>query len=420
MAEHRRRRKSKGLEPITVDELLTAPGMSGFVSFLNVPPADDTPASSATPSNHSTLKPTPVILTPVTATDATVDIVEAVKPGTEDFPPPTNQGLELRETAVELTAVSLTGVNLAATSVTPPSVTPVRFPRGTIIRRWTDAQDAHTRTEEVLRSYMWLNGTQLTGESDRFLQASILDLAREAALGESTVRRNLADLKSKLAIHIEASFGYGQIKTRYRILSFKNLNQKRREAGLLWVIRRTTAVSLLTEEALCQEIFRMTGVNLTAVALSQLQHLTPASLTALRAVNVAGMTPVNLSPDPYKEVIISNDRLTSSAADISALANALEHIVRNNVDFNATQRIWTACIERAPDCTLDEIIEQAWSKAALCRSGRIANPIGFLIEAIPRMFEGPDAPYLRRRQEKEQQQRELDALQRDIEEHSSH
>lgn len=419
MAEHRRRRKSKGLEPITVDELLTAPGMSGFVSFLNVPPVDDTPAGSARPASHSSVDSTPVTLTPVTATGVTMDIVEAAKPGTEDFPPPTVQGLEPRETAVGLTAVSLTGVNLAATSVTPPSVTPVRFPRGTIIRRWTDAQDAHTRTEEVLRSYMWLNGTQISGEPDRFLQASILDLAHEAALGESTVRRNLADLKSKLAIHIEASFGYGQIKTRYRILSFKNLNQKRREAGLLWVIRRTTAVSLLTEEALCQEIFRLTGVNLTAVALAQLQHLTPANLTALRAVNVAGMTPVNLSPDPYKEVITSNDKSTSSS-DISALANALEHIVRNNVDFNATQRIWTACIERAPDCTLEEIIEQAWSKAALCRSGRIANPIGFLIEAIPRMFEGPDAPYLRRRQEKEQQQRELDALQRDIEEHSSH
>jgi uncharacterized protein YjbI with pentapeptide repeats len=385
--------------------------MSGFVSFLNVPPVNESPSGPSMPADP--IDQTPVKVTPVTETDVSMDIV---KFDTTTSAVPSLEGFETRETAVDLTGVNMTGATMTPVKTTAASLTPISLPRGTLIRRWTDAQDAHTRTEEVLRSYMWVSGTQLCGESDRFLQASILDLARGASLGESTVRRNLADLKSKLAIHIEVAFGYGQIKTRYRILSFKNLNQKRREAGLLWVIRRTTAVSLMTEEELCHEIFSLTGVNLMGVNLSQLEYLTPANLTALRGVNVANMTAVNLNPYPYKETTTSNNKITSSS-DISTLANALEHIVRNNVDFNATRRIWTACIERAPDCTLEEIIEQAWSKAALCRSGRITNPIGFLIEAIPRMFEGPDAPYLRRRQEKDQQQRELEALQRDIDEH---
>jgi len=59
------------------------------------------------------------------------------------------------------------------------------------------------------------------------------------------------------------------------------------------------------------------------------------------------------------------------------------------------------CRRRAADCTIEEIVEFVWSKAFLCRSGRIENPIGFLITQVPKHFQGDALQSYRERKRKE-------------------
>jgi hypothetical protein len=66
---------------------------------------------------------------------------------------------------------------------------------------------------------------------------------------------------------------------------------------------------------------------------------------------------------------------------------ALQQITGNPVDQEAADRLIGNCRTEAADCTVEEIMEVAWSKAFLCRSGKIENPIGFLITQVPKHFQ---------------------------------
>jgi hypothetical protein len=64
-------------------------------------------------------------------------------------------------------------------------------------------------------------------------------------------------------------------------------------------------------------------------------------------------------------------------------------------DYDAISRLIQACRSHANDCTSEEIVDFIHAKGALTRSKQIQNPIGFLIESVPKCFAG-DAFRLRR------------------------
>jgi hypothetical protein len=68
------------------------------------------------------------------------------------------------------------------------------------------------------------------------------------------------------------------------------------------------------------------------------------------------------------------------------------------VDDEAALVLWNQCRKRVPDCTPDEILHFARSKATLFRSGKIQNPVGFLLAAVPKCFEGASFLEFRREQ----------------------
>ena len=78
-------------------------------------------------------------------------------------------------------------------------------------------------------------------------------------------------------------------------------------------------------------------------------------------------------------------RDNSTAMDLLAV---LQQITGRPVDQEAGDRLVANCRREADDCTLEEIVEIAWSKAYLCRSGKIDNPVGFLITQVPKHFQG--------------------------------
>jgi len=50
--------------------------------------------------------------------------------------------------------------------------------------------------------------------------------------------------------------------------------------------------------------------------------------------------------------------------------------------------LWTECRSRAKDCTPEEVLSFVEAKASIALNGKIQNPVGFLLTAVPRCFEG--------------------------------
>jgi hypothetical protein len=58
------------------------------------------------------------------------------------------------------------------------------------------------------------------------------------------------------------------------------------------------------------------------------------------------------------------------------------------VDEQAVWMLWTECRARVNDCTVEEILAFVQAKAPIALNGKIQNPVGFLLTAVPRCFEG--------------------------------
>lgn len=77
------------------------------------------------------------------------------------------------------------------------------------------------------------------------------------------------------------------------------------------------------------------------------------------------------------------------------------------IDRSALLTLWNDCRDRAPDCTVEEVSYFVKQKLPITRSGKIHNPTGFLLRAIPKCFEGQTFQCFRREQSrlKEEQRR---------------
>jgi hypothetical protein len=53
----------------------------------------------------------------------------------------------------------------------------------------------------------------------------------------------------------------------------------------------------------------------------------------------------------------------------------------------AAKKLWDECRKRVPDCSAEEVLHFLRDKAAICSTGKIRNPVGFLLRAVPECFE---------------------------------
>ena len=145
--------------------------------------------------------------------------------------------------------------------------------------------------------------------------------------------------------------------------------RRRREAGLLWYMRRTLAV-VFVDPATGQ----------------------PLDLGFKKSVAVNHPEPgPNLRPEPLK--------------GDSILFEAL--IQYGNVDDGVLARLQTATRRVCPDCTPEEIVHFIHVKGELTRRQEtsISNPIGFLLASVPKCFAG-DSFQLFRKAQREARERE--------------
>jgi hypothetical protein len=110
------------------------------------------------------------------------------------------------------------------------------------IREMKRYQDAHTRAEQHVYECLWDNASPHDDVS-RAVTIGFGAMAKLVGLSESNARINLRSLIAKLAVEEIAQYDCEQSVGRtYRVFCDTEMMRRRREAGLLWFMRRTLAV----------------------------------------------------------------------------------------------------------------------------------------------------------------------------------
>jgi hypothetical protein len=298
-----------------------------------------------------------------------------------------------------------------STSVTCPEPKKRHFP----IREMKLAQDAHTRAEQQVYEYLWQNARTLD-EMSRTITIGFGAMARMVRLSESNARINVRSLIAKLAIEEFADYNCERSQGRtYRIFNYSEILKRRREAGLVWYMRRTLAVVFVnpntgqpvdlglrksgpTESGSGPNLNRGRGIKLSPDPLPKL----------------GGEPGLNLEP-LYREVDREkNSRKTPSSSDV-LLFDALSQY--GVADDDVLKRLRAQTRNVCPDFTDEELIHFIHSKGQLIRrrDSGISSPIGFLLTSVPKCFVGESFRLFRKAQSEARDREAAERAQRETE-----
>ncbi len=350
--EKRSSRPTAGLEP-SVESFEATDLTATIVSSqptMGPTPAVNPPPITRQPISAPVSLPPAVDTPPVLGPRPTVDLVSA-----SAFPQPT--------------LTSKPPVYSGPTVGSKRKIKPIR-----------DVQDALTLAGQVL--YKTMYGAP-DGARSKSCSKGYRQLAAESHLDKDTVRDLIADFKEKGMVREIGTYNPDTRSSKtYEVLSYKAILQLWRDAGIHFVTTGRQRPEFCTADG--------DPVRFIPTVGQQSPQLTP---TAIPQPTVGTMPPLGLV------------RTVGSApsASLVELLQALHQITGAPVDREAGERLIRDCRAEAPDCTVEEILELAWSKAFLCRSGKIENPMGFLITQLPKHFQ-PEALHAfrdRKRQELE-------------------
>jgi hypothetical protein len=447
MAERQRHRKVK-LEPISLEELAQTPGLTGMLSYLQRPPNEFPPPefsdSAATDELPANTEPAVVSDTAVQSADSSgAPELSAIRLIT-DYPVSSQSGSGAPEvtapalnskgspaadlagpgtihassritapsfTAPEFTvpssgAVNSTAPELAILSPDETDYVYVRQVRYTPVRVDT-VQDGHTHGEQALYATLWRLARRTQTPSVRSIIIGERTLAAEVPMSYSSVQDNLRALVAKHSIAIIPR-GANRPKT-YLVYDYDEVLRRRRAAGLLYAIRRTSSVTLVTYGAP-----ELGAPYVDAPSFGAPLPTTTAPKPAAPRINATALTfTTSGAPSPGASYIGSQE-LISTTTTLAIAAVLREELAV--VDNNAAERIVAGCRAKAPDATDEEISTLCREQARRYRSMRsINNPVGMLIRQLPSSFEGAAFAEFRKAQRQlrtaENRRREVESAQ---------
>jgi len=244
-----------------------------------------------------------------------------------------------------------------------------------------DVQDALTLAGHVLYKAMY--GAP-DGARSKTCTKGYRQLAAETHLDKDTVRDLIGDFKEKGIVRETRTYDPDiRMAKTYEILSYKAILQIWREAELLYVTTGRRRPLFCNAE----------GVPLTPAPTVGLGPVAPR-----RSEQVFDGPTVGLGAPGFAARTGESRQERQPAGEI---LDAIQQITGSPVDQEAAERLIADCRAEAPDCTIEEIVEFAWSKAFLCRSGKIENPVGFLIAQLPKHFQGEALQAYRQSRRKE-------------------
>lgn len=278
------------------------------------------------------------------------------------------------------------------------------------LHRCALVQDAHSPGEQVV-----LNSLYRMAKSPRWgrpqvdgsflVSAGLRDIAEQTCMHETNVRFNLRSLIEKLAIEIvEDEDRKRQTARVYHVFSYKEILERRRARGLEWVIKNR-GVRFISkekvEEILASETLPSDFTDETD-ALPSVPH--PQRASESLEARPSGSPPLLLG----NTTLENSFQETSSSLPPEVLIKGLHGLVPI-VDEEAVTSLWDECRMRAGDCTAEEVLYFAKEKSLITRNGKIQNPLGFLLTAVPKCFEGQVFTTFRAEQRKKaEEQRRLE------------
>ena len=246
------------MEPLGWDEIVSQPGMGGYLSFLNGPvplphlqgsaTALDSDPGVASPPDPQVVPDPRIITIPEPVSNA--DPIPS--PETMAYKSPgavSHAGLNSaigHGTILDPVVDFIPGIDNATDFIAIPDAAtgpevisiPVSYPSQRIrIRRCSATHDGHSLGEEVLYQALWKAAHPESDEA-RTVVIGWRGMSQLCRMTPKNCKINTQRLIRKLALEILSPYNTPEsIGTTYRVYSDEAILQRRRAAGLEWVVR---------------------------------------------------------------------------------------------------------------------------------------------------------------------------------------
>jgi hypothetical protein len=231
------------------------------------------------------------------------------------------------------------------------------------VQRVAIAQHSMSLGEERVYETLWhareSDGVFAESRRSKTFSLGYDRIARLVRLNEKSVRVLLPKLITKRILEVVAAENSrDRIGRTYRIFSYEEILDRQRTANMTSIVKNGRAV----------------------------EFVWPAdgSLSRTDPLAVGASPTVGYPPDLASRV----------------------RVILPTFDHDALTTLWTKCVAIAPDCTPEEVEYCLRLKAQqlLSRGKAVNNPVGLMLWAVPKCFEGPAALHLAYRQQKRAQQ----------------
>jgi len=261
------------------------------------------------------------------------------------------------------------------------------------VRRAVLAQDGHSLGEEAIYQVLWRGGRPENSDPNcsRTIRIGAADIGYKVNMAKKNVRQNISRLFEKLALEIMEEFETMSSQARlYRVYSYKQILDRRRAAGLEFILRNKGVVFCTRdgEEIVSSPAYVVTPGDETC--------LRPAPPKRRRQPAAASQnSSVVRMPTAQTESHVS-----SEDSDLQTISQALNRYWP--VDQAAATQLIRDCRRVRADARAEEIAFFVREKLELARQNRnITNPTGLILATVPQSFVGSTFLEFRKRMERQ-------------------
>ena len=290
------------------------------------------------------------------------------------------------------------------------------------IRLASDVQDGHSNGEQLLYQALWRVGKQETPET-KLVTIGYGGMHDIAKLDRSNCKKNILSLIEKLAVETVGKHSVQRnVGKTYRVYSYSAILRRRKQAGMLYIVRANGVrfvrpdENLLTGYQVSLTHFQMNHTE-SPIGYTPIGGLVPPQselpignidnppIAPLGKIHIG---PIGEAPRVYKKPKEETNNLTQQTSTTSIVEATLGQLSKSLnevlpfIDDQAVRFLWSECRSRVADCSVSEVIYFTKAKAAVLAGGKIQNPIGFLLAAVPKCFEGQSFLAFRRAQREQE------------------
>lgn len=260
------------------------------------------------------------------------------------------------------------------------------------VRRAILAQDGHSLGEEAIYQIMWRGGRPESGDpnSSRTIRIGAADIGYKVNMAKKNVRQNVSRLFEKLAIEILEDFETMSSQARlYKVYSYKQILDRRRAAGLEYVLRNKGVVFCTPsgEEIVSSPAYGPTPGDETSIRPAAPKRRRPSLPSSV----VQFQQPITPAPSTGED---------SESEELQIVSQALNRYWP--VDEPAAVQLLRNCRRVRADARPEEIAFFVREKLELTRQTRnITNPTGLILATVPQSFIGSTFEEFRKRMERQ-------------------